>query len=85
MEIQDLYTSSIRLVRDVDCRFKRYMYFSIDWEDRMLCIRGAKHGKSNMINFLNHVLFSFTHTMYKYLMLTKLIKYYEILFIEGII
>ena len=50
MEIQDLYTSSIRLVRDVDCRFKRYMYFSIDWEDRMLCIRGAKGvGKTTMM------------------------------------
>ena len=48
-------------------------------------IREAKHGKSNLINYLNHVLFSFTHVIYKYLMLTKLIKYYEMLFIEGII
>lgn len=50
MDIQDLYTSSIRLVRDIDCRFKRYLYSSIDWEDRMLCIRGAKGvGKTTMM------------------------------------
>jgi len=50
MEIQDLYTNSIRLVRETDCRFKRYLYDVIDWDARMLCIRGAKGvGKTTMM------------------------------------
>ena len=48
-------------------------------------IFGHEIGVYNLINCLNHALFSFTHIMYKYLMITKLIKYYEILFLEGII
>lgn len=50
MEIQDLYTSSARLVRSIDTTFKRYIYDEIDWNVRMLCIRGAKGvGKTTMM------------------------------------
>lgn len=50
MEIQDLYISSTRLVRGTDCRFKRYLYYAIDWDVRMLCIRGAKGvGKTTLM------------------------------------
>lgn len=50
MEIQDLYVSSTRLVREVDCHFKRYIYPTIDWDARMLCIRGAKGvGKTTLM------------------------------------
>ncbi len=50
MDILDLYTNSTRLVQGIDCRFKRYMYSKIDWDTRMLCIRGAKGvGKTTMM------------------------------------
>ena len=50
MEIQDLYTSSARLVKSTDISFKRYLYDAIDWNVRMLCIRGAKGvGKTTMM------------------------------------
>ena len=50
MDIEDLYTSSARLIRESDCRFKRYIYSVIDWNARMLCIRGAKGvGKTTMM------------------------------------
>lgn len=50
MEIQDLYASSARLVRGIDTNFKRYLYDAIDWNVRMLCIRGAKGvGKTTMM------------------------------------
>jgi len=50
MEIQDLYANSSRLVKAVDLRFFRYMYTVIDWDARMLCIRGARGvGKTTMM------------------------------------
>ena len=50
MEIQDLYINSARLSKSVDVRFKRYMYNLIDWDVRMLCIRGARGvGKTTMM------------------------------------
>lgn len=50
MEIQDLYTSSARLVKSTDISFKRYLYDAIDWNVRMLCFRGAKGvGKTTMM------------------------------------
>ena len=50
MEIHDLYANSARLVKAVDLRFLRYMYTVIDWDIRMLCIRGARGvGKTTMM------------------------------------
>ncbi|MBQ7442440.1 MAG: AAA family ATPase [Bacteroidaceae bacterium] len=50
MEIQELYINSARLSKSVDVRFKRYMYDLIDWDVRMLCIRGARGvGKTTMM------------------------------------
>lgn len=50
MEIQDLYTNSARLSKSVDVRFKRYLYDLIDWDVRMLCIRGARGvGKTTLM------------------------------------
>ena len=50
MEIQDLYINSARLVKAVDLKFMRYMYSVIDWDVRMLCIRGARGvGKTTMM------------------------------------
>ena len=50
MNIQELYESSSRLVRDTDLHFRRYLYTDIDWDVPMLCIRGAKGvGKTTMM------------------------------------
>jgi len=50
MEIQDLYVNSARLVKSTSLRFFRYMYNTIDWDVRMLCIRGARGvGKTTMM------------------------------------
>ena len=50
MEIQDLYANSARLTKTADLHFKRYMYHVIDWDVRMLCIRGARGvGKTTMM------------------------------------
>lgn len=50
MEIQDLYANSTRLTKASDLHFKRYMYELIDWDVRMLCIRGARGvGKTTMM------------------------------------
>ena len=50
MNIQDLYVNSVRLTNAVDCRFKRYLYTQINWEVRMLCIRGARGvGKTTLM------------------------------------
>ena len=50
MEIQDLYVNSARLVKSTDMHFTRYMYQQIEWNVRMLCIRGARGvGKTTMM------------------------------------
>ncbi|MCH5308504.1 MAG: AAA family ATPase [Prevotella sp.] len=50
MEIEDLYVNSQRQVKAVNCHFKRYLYSRINWEVRMLCIRGAKGvGKTTLM------------------------------------
>lgn len=54
MEIQDLYANSARLTKATSLNFKRYMYSVIDWDVRMLCIRGARGvGKTTMM--LQHI------------------------------
>ena len=50
MDIQDLYANSARLVKAVNLRFLRYIYKVIDWDVRMLCIRGARGvGKTTLM------------------------------------
>lgn len=50
MDIQDLYVNSKRLIKATDSRFKRYLYTQINWDVRMLCIRGARGvGKTTMM------------------------------------
>lgn len=50
MEIEDLYINSDRLAASVALDFKRYLYTEIDWEDRLICIRGARGvGKTTMM------------------------------------
>lgn len=50
MELQDLYVNSQRQIKAVNCHFKRYLYSRINWEVRMLCIRGARGvGKTTLM------------------------------------
>jgi len=50
MEIDDLYINSDRLVASVSLEFKRSLYHEINWENRMICIKGARGvGKTTML------------------------------------
>lgn len=50
MEIEDLYINSNRVIASISTEFKRYLYFHIDWNDRMICIRGARGvGKTTLM------------------------------------
>lgn len=50
MKIEDLYESSDRLIADVSSDFHRDLYTTVDWESRMVCIRGARGvGKTTML------------------------------------
>jgi hypothetical protein len=50
MDIEELYVSSSRLAKATSLRFKRYLYDVVDWDVRMLCIRGARGvGKTTMM------------------------------------
>lgn len=50
MEIEDLYITSDRLVAGVSMTFKRDLYSTIDWNSRMVCIKGARGvGKTTML------------------------------------
>jgi len=50
MDIEELYVSSGRLARATSLRFKRYLYDDVDWDVRMLCVRGARGvGKTTMM------------------------------------
>lgn len=66
MEIQDLYANSTRLTKASDLHFKRYMYELIDWDVRMLCIRGARGvGKTTMmLQYLKDHLLRSTQALY---------------------
>ncbi len=53
-EIQMLIDASDRLVGAVSCDFKRYIADEIDWDEKMLCVKGPKGtGKTTLI--LQHV------------------------------
>lgn len=50
MDLLQLTTSSQILVEEVDMTYKRYLYDQIDWNNRLIIIRGAKGvGKSTMM------------------------------------
>lgn len=50
MEIEDLYINSDRLVASISMQHKRYLYGEINWDNRMICIKGARGvGKTTML------------------------------------
>lgn len=65
MDIQDLYVNSSRVVKAVDCRFKRYLYTQINWDVRMICIRGARGvGKTTLMKQYMKEHFSGSQALY---------------------
>ena len=66
MEIQDLYVNSARLVKSTNMHFTRYMYQQIEWNVRMLCIRGARGvGKTTMmLQHLKSIALPSSHGLY---------------------
>lgn len=65
MDIQDLYVNSSRVVKAVDCRFKRYLYTQINWDVRMICIRGARGvGKTTLMKQFMKEHFSGSQALY---------------------
>lgn len=65
MDIQDLYVNSNRVVKAVDCRFKRYLYAQINWNVRMICIRGARGvGKTTLMKQFMKEHFSGSQALY---------------------
>lgn len=50
MEIDDLYINSDRLVASISMEHKRYLYHEINWNNRLICIKGARGvGKTTML------------------------------------
>lgn len=50
MEITDVYINSTRLVSSVSMTHIRYLYATIDWASRMICIKGARGvGKTTLM------------------------------------
>ena len=50
MEITDVYINSTRLVNSVSMTHIRYLYTTIDWSSRMVCIKGARGvGKTTLM------------------------------------
>ena len=53
-DIRSLLDSSMRLVMSVSMDFRRYLQSKIDWNDRLICIKGPKGtGKTTLI--LQHI------------------------------
>ena len=49
-DVERLYETSRRLVREVSLAFKRHLYSQINWGSRLVCIRGAKGtGKTTLV------------------------------------
>ena len=49
-EINELYAISDKKIAKVSLSFKRYLYDQIDWDDRLICLRGAKGvGKTTLM------------------------------------
>lgn len=50
MEIEDLYINSDRLIANIELKHKRYLYHTINWNNRMICIKGARGvGKTTLL------------------------------------
>ena len=50
MEIDDLYINSDRLIANISMEHMRYLYHEIDWNCRLICVRGARGvGKTTML------------------------------------
>ncbi len=50
MEIEDLYVNSDRLISNISLEHKRYLYEEINWNSRMVCIKGARGvGKTTLL------------------------------------
>lgn len=53
-----LFRIYARLLEETDCSFRRYLYDQIDWEERLIGIKGAKGvGKTTLL--LQHIKLSF--------------------------
>lgn len=53
-DLQRFYEASSRLVREVPMTYKRHLYSQINWDSRLICIRGAKGtGKTTLV--LQHI------------------------------
>lgn len=49
-DVEQIYRISRKRVRDVSLNFKRYLYDAIDWDDRLICIKGARGvGKTTLM------------------------------------
>ena len=54
-ELQPLYDNYHRKIAKISLRFKRYLYDQINWESRIISIKGARGvGKTTML--LQHIL-----------------------------
>lgn len=55
IELQPLFDNYHRKIAKIDLRFKRYLYYKINWSARMIGIKGARGvGKTTML--LQHIL-----------------------------
>ena len=53
-EIEPIFRTSNRLIRETDCIFHRYLSSEIDWKDPLVCIMGARGaGKTTLM--LQHI------------------------------
>lgn len=59
LELQPLFNNYHRKIARIDLRFKRYLYHQINWNARIICIKGARGvGKTTML--LQHILENYT-------------------------
>ena len=49
-DVEEVFETSNRLIREETSTFHRYMMDEIDWRDRLICIKGARGtGKTTMM------------------------------------
>ena len=59
LELQPLFNNYHRKIAKIDTRFKRYLYSLINWDARIIGIKGARGvGKTTML--LQHILLNYT-------------------------
>lgn len=60
LELQTLFNNYHRKIAKIDTRFKRYLYSLINWDARIIGIKGARGvGKTTML--LQHILLNYTN------------------------